>query len=95
MYGKHHTEEAKQKMSDSRKGSNWWKCRRIYCIELNQIFGEQKKYKIYMDLIQALLQSAVEANEIIRINIHKQARYCIGCMRKMQSKKIYHTRRVR
>lgn len=43
MYGKHHTEEAKKKMSDSRKGSNWWKCRRIYCIELNQIFWGAKE----------------------------------------------------
>ena len=48
MYGKHHSDEAKQQMSDFRSGPDWWKCRRVYCIELNEIFfGAQNANDLY------------------------------------------------
>lgn len=42
MYGKHHTEEEKKQMSEFRSSKDWWKCERIYCIELNEIFFSAK-----------------------------------------------------
>lgn len=49
FYGKHHTDETKQKMSEVRSSPNWWKCKKIYCIELNEIFwsaaAASNKYK--------------------------------------------------
>ena len=48
MYGKHHTEESKKKMSEFRSSPTWWKCKLVYCEELDEIFysGAQahKKY---------------------------------------------------
>lgn len=45
MYGRHHTDESKKKMSDSRNGANWWNCRRVYCMEMNEIFWGAKAVK--------------------------------------------------
>ena len=39
MYGKHHSEETKNKMSESHKGKINNKPRRIYCIELDKIYN--------------------------------------------------------
>ena len=39
MYGKHHSEETKNKMGESHKGKINNKPRRIYCIELDKIYN--------------------------------------------------------
>ena len=47
MYGKNHTEEARQKISDARKnlysGKNHPRCRSVYCIELDMLFWGAKE----------------------------------------------------
>ena len=47
MYGKRHTEEAREKMSNARKssygGKNHPRCRAIYCPELNMVFWGAKE----------------------------------------------------
>ena len=52
MFGKHHTEETKKKLSDMRKGvyanENHPRCKSVYCIELNQVFwGAKEVEKLY------------------------------------------------
>ena len=38
FYGKKHTEESKQKMSAFRSSPDWCRCKRVYCIELDELF---------------------------------------------------------
>lgn len=38
FYGRQHTDESKAKMSEVRNSPDWWRCRRVYCIELSEIF---------------------------------------------------------
>lgn len=39
MYGKHHSEESRNKMSEAKKGKvHLYKCKPVYCIELNKCF---------------------------------------------------------
>ena len=47
MYGKHHSEDAKKKISAARTGiyanENHPRCRKVYCVELNKIFWGAKE----------------------------------------------------
>lgn len=52
MYGKHHSNEARQKISVARKGvysnDNHPRCRAVYCIELNRVFwGAREAEKLF------------------------------------------------
>lgn len=42
MYGRHHTEESKKKMSQNKKGIRSWRRNNtpVFCIELNKVFND-------------------------------------------------------
>lgn len=45
MYGKHHSEESKVKMSAYRSSSSWPLCKPVYCIETDSLFWSAKYAK--------------------------------------------------
>jgi hypothetical protein len=57
MYGKHHSDETKAKISSAISGAKHPRCRPVYCIELDEYFwgakGAQDKYGIKKDYICA------------------------------------------
>ena len=48
MYGKKMSDSSKQKMSQFRQSKDWWACKKIYCVELDEIFfSAQNASSIY------------------------------------------------
>lgn len=54
MYGKHHSEETRKKLSDARKdmytNENHPRCKAVYCIELNMVFWGAKEAEVTLGI---------------------------------------------
>lgn len=55
-WGKHHTEEFKQKLSQSRMGEGNPRAKKVYCIELNMVFNTILEAQNYVGITSGILQ---------------------------------------
>lgn len=70
MYGKHHTEEAKKKISEANKGRKNWRrdCTPVFCVELNKVFE---------DATTASKELSIDSSGILKV-CRKERQICGG-----------------
>lgn len=70
MYGKHHTEEVKKKISEANKGRKNWRrdCTPVFCVELNKVFE---------DATTASKELSIDSSGILKV-CRKERQICGG-----------------